>query len=119
MTDAVSWVVVATIKDGCYDDLVTLIGEMVSATKNDEPGTLAYEWFASDDRKSLHIYERYADNAAVMVHLGNFGAKFGQRFSQLLHVDHIAVYGKASDEVMKALKPMGAYLLTQVDGFAR
>ena len=54
-----------------------------------------------------------------MVHLGNFGAKFGQRFSQLLHVDHIAVYGKASDEVMKALKPMGAYLLTQVDGFAR
>ena len=36
------------------------MNEMVESTQA-EPETLSYDWFVSDDRSTVHIYERYAD----------------------------------------------------------
>jgi quinol monooxygenase YgiN len=53
------------------------MNDMVESTKA-EPGALNYEWFISEDGTSCHIYERYADSAAAMVHMGHFPA-FSER----------------------------------------
>lgn len=84
MGNVVQWVLELNIKDGKFDAFETLMNEMVAATKSNEPGAHTYEWFVSDDMKSCHIYERYADSAAVMAHLGNFGAQFAERFLDTL-----------------------------------
>jgi len=35
----------------------------------DEPGTLAYSWFLSDDRRKCRLIELYADATAAVAHL--------------------------------------------------
>jgi hypothetical protein len=93
--------------------------EMVEATQADELNAMNYEWFITEDDKSCHIYERYSDSAAVMTHLGNFGAKFAGRFMAALKPTRIMVYGDASDEVKAALSGLGAVHLTFIGGFTR
>ena len=63
------------------------------------PGTLNYEWFIDADGKNGQIYERYADSAATMTHLGAFGEKFAERFMAVLEPTRLLVYGDPSDEV--------------------
>jgi quinol monooxygenase YgiN len=59
-----------------------LTGEMVEATR-EEPGTLSYERFVTDDGKFVHVYERYADSGAALVHLRKFGKIFGDPSDEL------------------------------------
>ena len=119
MSDAISWVLELAIKDGQLDAFKALAQEMTEATQADEPGTSHYEWFISEDGKAVHIYERYADSAALMVHLGNFGAKFAERFMACVDPTRLMVYGDPSAEARGALAGFGAAHMAQFDGFAR
>ncbi len=119
MSDAVSWVLEVNVKDGQLDALKALAREMSEATQADEPGASHYEWFADQDGNNVHIYERYADSAATMVHLGNFGAKFAERFLACVDPARLMVYGDPSAEVRDALAGFGAAHMTQFAGFAR
>ncbi len=119
MGQNVHWILEVGIKDGQLENFKTLMGEMVAATSADEPGTTHYEWFLSADETSCHIYERYADSAAVMVHLGNFGSKFAGRFMGCVQPTGLTVYGDADAEARKALGGLGAVHFEQIGGFAR
>jgi quinol monooxygenase YgiN len=119
MTKNVYWMLELSVNDGKLDELEALMEEMSKATEADEPGALAYEWWLSDDDKTLHLYERYADSAATMVHLGNFVSKFAQRFMGVVTPTGFTVYGDASDEVKGALADFGPTYMKQAAGFAR
>ncbi len=119
MSDAVHWLLALNIKEGELDNFKALVKEMVDATKANEPGTLIYEWFVSDDEKTCHIYERYADSAATMAHLAAFGQNFAERFMAVLESVQLVVYGNPNDEVRGALAAFGAVHLSQIAGFAR
>ena len=69
MRDNVHWLLELKIKDGALGDFKALMGEMVEATKSNEPNAMNYEWFISEDNATAHIYERYSDSAATMTHL--------------------------------------------------
>ena len=119
MSDAVHWLLALDIKEGELGNFKALVKEMVDATKTNEPGALIYEWFVSDDEKTCHIYERYADSAATMVHLAAFGQNFAERFMGVLEPVQLVVYGNPSDEVRAALAGFGAVHMSQIAGFAR
>ena len=119
MSDNVFWVIELTIKLGELDNFKALMKDMVEATQADEPNTLNYEWFISEDNKSCHVYERYEDSAAVMTHLGNVREKFSERFMATVDPARMMVYGNPSDEVKEALSRRGAVFLTSIGGFAR
>ena len=114
MSDAVSWVLELNVKDGQLDAFKALAREMSEATQADEPGATHYEWFIDEDGKIVHIYERYADSAATMVHLGN-----AERFLACVDPARLMVYGDPSAEVRDALAGFGAAHMTQFAGFAR
>ena len=118
MADTISWNLQLNVKEGRLDDLKVLIGEMVASTR-EEPGSIGYEWFLSADGSVCHINERYADSNAVMEHLGNFGAKFAERFLACLEPTGFSVYGDPSDEARAALDGFGAAYLGPVGGFSR
>ena len=118
MTDNVYWMLVVKVNDGKLDEFKALAEEMNAATEL-EPGALAYEWHLDEAGSTCHIYERYADSAATLVHLGNFGANFAERFMALVTPESITVYGSPDEQVRGALAPMGAVLMTQFAGFAR
>ncbi len=119
MSDNVHWVLEIEIKQGELDNFKALMNEMVEATRANEPGTMNYEWFISADERSCHIYERYADSAATMTHLGSFGQNFAERFMAAVTPTRLVVYGDPSDEVRAALSAFGAVHMAQIGGFAR
>ena len=118
MSDFVSWVVDHTIKPGQFENFKALVEELVRSTRN-EPNTLAYEWFLSEDSASCHSIERFADSAAALLHLGNFGENFADRFMPLVDVKQFTVYGAPNDEVKSVLVGFGATFMGPLNGFAR
>ena len=119
MSSTVSWNLQLAIQDGCSDDARALMEEMVASTAADEPGALRYEWFLSDDGRQCHTCETYADSAAALTHLGNFGAKFAERFMACFAPTGFHVYGEPNDEVRDILDGFGAIYLGPFGGFTR
>ena len=72
----VSWVVQCAVKEGQLDAFKELMEEMVAGT-SEEPGTLNYEWFISDDGSTVHIYEKYADSEATVKHVTGLHGEVG------------------------------------------
>lgn len=119
MSDHVFWNLELAIRSGEVETVKTLMSEMVESANANEPGTLNYEWSISEDSEQCHIYERYADSAAVMTHLGTFGEKFADRFLAVLEPKRLLVYGRPSAEAIEALSGFGAVFMTPIGGFAR
>lgn len=115
----VHWLLEIDIKDGEQQNFTKLADEMSQATMADEPGAMNYEWFLSADGGHCHIYERYRDSAATMVHLGNFGSKFAERFLGMVTPTRLVVFGDPNQEVRDALAAFGAVHMQQFAGFAR
>ncbi len=119
MTDNVYWSLEVTITPGEFDNFKALMKEMVEATQTNEPNTLNYEWTITEDSQSCHIYERYADSAATMTHLGAFGEKFAERFMASAEPTRFVVYGAPNNEVKEALSGFAAVFMAPFGGFAR
>jgi len=114
------WLLELSIKEGQLENFRSLMNEMVEATEKDEPDALNYEWWITDDNSTCHIYERYADSAAVMVHLGNFGSKFAERFMSCVDPSKFVIYGNVSDDVKEGLSGLAPdYVSTFFGGFGR
>jgi len=119
MPNVVSWVLQMSVRDGRLDDAKALVSEMVEATRQNEPGTLAYEYFLSDDGSACHSYERYSDSDAALTHLGTFGEKFAERFMRCFEPTSLFVYGAASEGLRSAVDGFGARYLSELAGFSR
>ena len=119
MGEQIFWIFENRIKDGQVDALKSLLEEMSEATQADEPGTLGYEWFISEDNESCHIYERYADGAAALQHIETFGKKFADRFMAILKPEGLKIYGNTDGAVKVALTALGARFHTSLGGFYR
>ena len=118
MDEEVSCLVEVTVKPGELDNLRALVAEMVASTR-DEAGTLAYQWYVTNDGGAVHIYERYASSAAVMTHLQAFGSKFAERFFAAVDLTRWMIYGTPSTEVKSALNTFGPTYLGPFGGFVR
>jgi quinol monooxygenase YgiN len=118
MSDHVFAEVDLTIKPGELDNFKALASEMVDATRANEPDALNYEYYISADGTQGHIYERYADSAAVMTHMQHFAA-FAERFNSVVEMTAVRIYGNASDEVKELVGGLGAVFMAPLDGFAR
>ncbi len=119
MDNTVSWILELRIREGREGDFRALMAEMVAATEKNEPGTLAYEWSVSPDGGLCHIYERYVDSAAVMIHLTTFGEKYAARFGQVLEPTRTVVYGAPTAAVKEALADLNPSYMEPAAGFSR
>lgn len=119
MSNEVSWMLELSVQPGREKDFQPLMIEMVEATRANEPGTLNYEWSLSSDGATCHIYERYADSAAVMIHAAAFGGKFAGRFLEILKPTRMVVYGEPSKEVKDGLADFAPVYMQPAGGFSR
>ena len=119
MTESIFWIVDGIITKEADLDLQDLIDEMVASTQANEPGTIAYEWFVDAGRTRCSIYERYRDSAAAVIHLRTFDEKFAERFGRLVRIEHLTLFGSASEDVLKMLGEEGTLVLMPLTGFTR
>ena len=103
----VSWVLQCAVKDGQLDAFKELMEEMVAGT-SEEPGTLNYEWFISDDGSTVHIYEKYADSEATIKHVNGFMEKWARRFMDCVEVSGFTTYGNPDDAAKRSSRRSAA-----------
>ena len=119
MDNSVYWNLELQIKPDKKEDLKALAADMSARTKEHEPGTLNYEWQVNADMTECHIFERYTDSDALMVHLGNFQEHFAGRFFEVFDIKGWMVYGAPNEQVKDVLGGMGAQFMEKIGGFSR
>jgi quinol monooxygenase YgiN len=119
MNKHVYWILELELRLGKERDFHELMREMVAATRDNEPGTLAYEWSLDKDGRTCHIFERYSNSAAVMVHLAKFGEDYAERFFGMLSPTRFTIYGSPSQLVKDALSVFEPSYMKLADGFTR
>jgi quinol monooxygenase YgiN len=98
MSDSVFFVVELEVKPGQVDELQSVMEEMAAVTQADEPGTLNYEWFLTDDGSACYIFERYADAEAGVVHSRTFPPELSQR-AMAFRPTRLTAYGSLSEAI--------------------
>ncbi|MDN3351291.1 antibiotic biosynthesis monooxygenase [Actinomadura sp. DC4] len=76
-----------------FEQVVHALREQVK----DEPGTLAYRWFAADAGSCL-VLEEYADAAAALAH-NERGAELLERASRHAEMIYVELYGPIGPEL--------------------
>ena len=126
MSDSVSFVVELEVKPDQIDELRDVMDAMATATQTDEPGTLDYEWFLTEDGTACHIFERYADPEAAVAHSATFPEELSQRAQAFLPT-RLTAYGKLTEAIReKRIEPLLAavpgislVVVEPLGGFAR
>ena len=117
MSDIIYWVLVVKIRPGEEESFRELSSEMIESARH-EPGTLAYEWTLTHDGSTCHIYERYANSAAIQTHLERIGGVIA-RFFELCTPVSFHVYGSPEDDVKAGLEDLQPVYLMPLGGFSR
>jgi len=91
---------------------------MVQSTQR-ESGALIYERFISEDKRVVHVFERYVDSPAAVTHLQAFGTMYGERFARLVNCKRFTVFGTPSYELRQMLDRFGAVYFPRLAGFSR
>jgi quinol monooxygenase YgiN len=106
----VRFVVDFTIADGQFSAFEQVSQEMTTRTQ-EEPGTLAYDWFLSADRTRCRLYENYIDGDAVLAHLsGSVVQVLVPRLLGFSTLTGFEVYGHPGPEASARLLGLGAEL---------
>ena len=116
-TGNIHWIFAATINEGvAKDDVKAFISEASGLTKM-EKGCLAYEWHLSEDGKTLHASERYADSEAAVVHVNETFSKINEKLMKVMTPTGLTIYGDASNDLREAGKGFGAVHFERIGGF--
>jgi quinol monooxygenase YgiN len=117
MSNQISWLLEVEILPGKLEDFRAVSRDLVANTQP-EPGTFDYEWHLSPDEKTVHIFERYKDSAAMIKHVEGFGL-FAGRFLAACRVTKFSVYGKPNAEAKAALDDLGPVYFSELGGFSK
>ena len=126
MSHDVFFIVELEVKPGQTGELRSVMDEMASVTRRDEPGTLNYEWFMTEDGAACHIYERYTDPQAAVVHSRTFPPELGRR-AQAFRPTRLTAYGKLTkaireqriEPLLAAVPDISLVVVEPLGGFAR
>jgi len=118
MVEDLYWVFTLGVKPGKFPEFRALVADIVAASR-EEPGTLAYQYSVSADESTVHIFERYRDSDAFVVHVEETFGPYAERFLSLVTVASLIVYGNPNAAARKALDGFHATYMTLFDGFSR
>ena len=117
MSQEIHWLLEVAIHPGQKENFRAVAKDLIAATQS-EKDTLAYEWNLSPDGTTCHIYERYKDSTAILIHVQSFG-RFAERFLQACHPTRFDLYGSPSAEVKAALADFQPTYYSHLGGFSR
>lgn len=115
----VSWMFELAVNEGRAGDLRALMTEMAQATEQNEPRTLEYEWYLDEDGRRLHLWERYVDAEAALLHLRTFEQRFARRFFDVLRPERITLYGDEVEAIRAAMGELRPPVMVRAAGFSR
>ena len=112
------WIFTLAVKPGKFADFKALVAQIVKASSH-EPGTIAYQYSANQEKTVVHIYERYRDSEAFVSHVNQTFGAYAERFLSFVDVAGLVVYGEPNAVARKALDAFNASYMNLFDGFSR
>jgi quinol monooxygenase YgiN len=92
------------IRNGQLSEFKAVAEKCVASVRENDTGTLQYDWFFNEDETECVVRERYRDSDAIMEHMANLGSTL----EELLAVCDLSVevFGHPSAELMAATEGM-------------
>lgn len=101
----IGWTGHFNINPGKADAVRGIVKELVPAVEKAEPGTVAAEWFVSDDDRRLHFHVWCADQAALIAHATGVGpSQFLPRLMEHSKLERFDVFGTPNEQLAKILE---------------
>ena len=102
------------------ENAIELIKEMVVFIKKTERDTRLYEYYISEDKKTISLIEYYKNDAAALKHVLDFQTGiYQENFFKLMEIKSFHVMGPVSSELIESLEGLTDDFRAKVDGFKR
>jgi len=95
------------VRDGQVDGFKRQAAEMMRLTKEQDTGTLVYEWYLSKDGTECEVREAYMDADALVDHAFHVRAAREAMFAEFAFDHRMAMYGEPSPRLTELLNKIG------------
>ncbi len=95
------------VRDGQLEGFKQQAAEMMRQTREKDTGTLAYDWFLSDDGTQCEVREAYVDADALVDHAFHVREARDVMFEEFAYDHKMAFYGAASPRLDEFVDKIG------------
>ncbi len=93
--------------EGKLEEFKRQAAEMMRLTKEKDTGTLAYDWFISDDGTECEVREAYVDADALVEHAFNVFEARQVLFAEFAYDHKMVFFGDPSPRLLELVKKIG------------
>ena len=95
------------VRDGQLEGFKRQAAEMMRLTKEKDTGTLAYDWFLSNDGTECEVREAYVDADALVEHAFHVREARDALFAEFAYDHKMAFYGDPSPRLLELVNKIG------------
>jgi quinol monooxygenase YgiN len=95
------------VRDGQLEGFKRQAAEMVRQTREKDTGTLAYDWFLSNDGTQCEVREVYVEADALVDHAFHVREARDVMFKEFAYDHKMAFYGEPSPRLLELVDKMG------------
>lgn len=91
------------IREGRFEELRGAVDELAAFVESNEPRPIAYEVYLDEDAGMMTVIQVHPDSASMELHLDVAGPAF-PRFTELLELQTIDLFGSPSEELVRLVR---------------
>jgi len=95
------------IVHGMLEEFKQQAAKCISVVKENDPGTLQYDWFLNSDKTECEIRETYESSEAFLAHISNLREPLRILFEKFASGYSVVIYGDPSPELLENAKSRG------------
>jgi len=95
------------VRDGQLEGFKRQASEMMRVTREQDTGTLAYDWFLSKDGTECEVHEAYVDADALVEHALNVRDARAVMFAEFAYDHQMAFSGDPSPRLIALVNKIG------------
>jgi quinol monooxygenase YgiN len=95
------------VRDGKIEEFKRQAAELMRVTRELDTGTLAYDWFLSNDGIECEVREAYVDADALVDHAVHVREARDALFAESAHDHRMAFYGEPSPRLLELVTRFG------------
>src|SRR5215475_7383122 len=95
------------VRDGQLEAFKRQAAEMMRVTREQDSGTLAYDWFLSADGTQCEVHEAYVDADALVEHALNVRDARAVMFAEFAYDHEMTFYGDPSPRLVALVDKVG------------
>lgn len=109
MSEPLVFIDSSEIREGKLEELRTAMKELVEFVKVNEPRPIAYEVYLNEDGTTVTVVQVQPDSASMEFHMKVAAPEFA-KFTELVRLKTMDVYGTPSEDLLEQLRRKGQLL---------